>query len=193
MAFSDEDMATLDRVGLLGPFRAIRTNEIVGIAEDIERQLDSTVHLGTMNRHFDLAALRRLCDRLRVWESVSQLLGGKGLVLWRSNIFRGNPALPWHQDSYANLLVGADASVSMLVALTDNLCTNCMLYAPGSHKLTVLEKEQRYGIVAERKAGGNVRYCGVLQPKEYMHLRPRAGECVIFHSALLHASREGLI
>ena len=166
------------------------------VAEDVGRQLDRSVHLGTMNRHFDLAAIQALCDGLSVWEFVSQLLGGESLVLWRSNVFRGNPDLPWHEDSYASLLAGADASVSMsisvLVALTDNGCKNCMLYAPGSHKLSVSEKEHRYGIAAERKPGGNVRYCGALQRKDYVPLLPRAGECVIFHSALLHASR-GLV
>ena len=171
------------------------------VAEEIERQLDGSMRLGTMNRHFDLAAIQALCDRLQVWESLSQLLGGEGLVLWRSNVFRGNPALPWHEDGYAKLLASTDAdadadadksvstNISVLVALTDNVYKNCMLYAPGSHKLSVSEKERRYGIAAERKPGGNVRYRGVLQPEDYVHLLPRAGECVIFHSALLHASR----
>ena len=188
-ALSNDEIGTWTEAGLLGPFRAIATNDMGRIAEDVERQLDSAAHLGTMNRHFDLAAIRRLCDRLGFWELVSELLGGKGLVLWRSNVFRGNPALPWHEDSYANLMAGADANVSVLVALTDNLHTNCMLYAPGSHKLSVRQKEQRYGIVAERKSGGNVRYRGTLQPKDYRHLLPRAGECAIFHPALLHASK----
>ena len=86
-------------------------------------------------------------------------------------------------------MAGADANISVLVALTDNLRTNCMLYAPGSHKLSVLEKERRYGIVAERKPSGNIRYSGVLQSEDYAHLLPRAGECAIFHPALLHASK----
>ena len=189
LALSDDEIVAWTETGLLGPFRSIATNDMGRIAEDVERQLDSAAHLGTMNRHFDSAALRRICDRLRIWETVSQLLGGKGLVLWRSNVFRGNPALPWHEDSYANLMAGADANVSVLVALTDNLRANCMVYAPGSHRLSVLEKEQRYGIVAERKPGGNVRYRGALQPKDYVHLTPKAGECAIFHPALLHASK----
>ena len=189
VALSDDDIATYNDVGLVGPFRAIAASDMGRIAEGVERQLDGTAHLGTMNRHFDVAPLRQLCDRLRVWEFVSQLLGGKGLVLWRSNVFRGNPALPWHEDSHAGLMAGADASVSVLVALTDNLRANCMLYAPGSHKLSVVEKERQYNIVAERKPGGNVRYGGVLQPKDYRHLLPGAGECAIFHPALLHASR----
>ena len=189
VALSDDEIATWTELGLLGPFRAIETDDVIGIAEDVRRQLDATAHLGTMNRHFGLAPLRRLCDCLRVWESVSQLLGGKSLVLWRSNVFHGNPALPWHEDSHANLMEGEDASISVLVALTDNLHSNCMLYAPGSHKLSVCEKEQRYDIVAERKPGGNIRYRGVLKPRDYMHLLPRAGEAAIFHPALLHASR----
>ena len=162
------------------------------IAEDVESQLDGSTHLGTMNRHFDLAAIQELCVRLQVWESVSQLLGGESVVLWRSNIFRGHPTLPWHEDSYAGLLAGVDTSVSVgvsaSVALTDNVGENCMLYAPGSHKLSASEKERRYGITAERKPGGNVRYRGVLQQQDYVRLLPRAGECVVFHSALLHAS-----
>lgn len=187
------DMATWNEAGLLDTIRAIDTPHDMGrVARDLRRQLDRTAHLGTINRHFDLAPLRQLCDRLRVWKSVNQLLGDKGLVLWRSNVFRGIPALPWHEDSHAALMVGADPSVSVLVALTDNLRANCMVYAPGSHKLSVIEKEQRYNIVAERKRGGNVRYRGVLQPKDYTRLLPRAGECAIFHPALLHASLGGI-
>ena len=191
MAVLDGDMAIWNEAGLLGPFRPFETpaNDMAAMARDVQRQLDGTAHLGTMNRHFDLAPLREIFNRLRIWESVNQLLGGKGLVLWRSNVFRGNPALPWHEDSHAGLMVGTDASVSVMVALTDNPRANCMVYAPGSHKLSVVEKEQRYGIVAERKRGGNVRYRGVLQPKDYLHLLPKAGECAIFHPALLHASQ----
>ena len=52
----------------------------------------------------------------------------------------------------------------MLLAIEDSPPDNCTVFVPGSHTLTVPEKEARYGVSATRQAGGNVRYAGESRP-----------------------------
>ena len=42
--------------------------------------------------------------------------------------------------------------------IEDSPPDNCTVFVPGSHRLTVQEKEGRYGITALVKPGGNLRY-----------------------------------
>ena len=57
-----------------------------------------------------------------------------------------------------------------------------------SHTLTPDEKEDRYGIAATRQAGGNVRYAGGIGAEFREPLSLNAGEMILFHPGLLHAS-----
>ena len=62
------------------------------------------------------------------------------------------------------------------------------MFVPGSHTLTPDEKEDRYGIAATRQAGGNVRYAGGIGAEFREPLSLNAGEMILFHPGLLHAS-----
>ena len=66
----------------------------------------------------------------------------------------------------------------MLLALDDSPPDNCTVFVPGSHRLTVSEKEERYGITAEVKAVGNVRYAGNIAAAFREPCPLRAGEAV---------------
>ena len=59
---------------------------------------------------------------------------------------------------------------------------------PGSHRLTVQEKEGTYGITALMKPGGNLRCAGGIVAESREPRPLRAGEAVLFHPELLHAS-----
>ena len=76
----------------------------------------------------------------------------------------------------------------MLLAIEDSPPDNCTVVVPGSHGLTVPEKEARYGITATRQAGGNVRYAGDIAAGFREPQPLKAGEMVLFHPGLLHAS-----
>ena len=76
----------------------------------------------------------------------------------------------------------------MLLAIEDSPPDNCTVVVPGSHALTVPEKEAGYGITATRQAGGNVRYAGDIAAEVREPQPLKAGEMVLFHPGLLHAS-----
>ncbi|MCY4581910.1 MAG: phytanoyl-CoA dioxygenase family protein, partial [Chloroflexi bacterium] len=95
---------------------------------------------------------------------------------------------PWHEDRHARLFVREAFSLSILLALEDSPTDNCTVFVPGSHPLTVSEKEDYYGITAARLAGGNVRYAGEIAARFREPLPLQAGETVLFHPGLLHAS-----
>ena len=96
--------------------------------------------------------------------------------------------VPWHEDRHARLFAGEAFSLSMPLALEDSPPESCTLVVPGSHGLTPEEKEDRYGIDARRQAGGNVRYAGDVAAGFSEPQPLKAGEMVLFHPGLLHAS-----
>ena len=103
-------------------------------------------------------------------------------------MFPCNPRLPWHEDRHARLFASEAFSLSMLLAIEDSPPENCTVVVPGSHGLTVPEKEAKYGITTTRQAGGNVRYAGEIATR-FREPRPlKAGEMVLLHPGLLHAS-----
>ena len=176
-----------ERRGVLGPVEALSRPEAARIARDFREQHARSGVAATRNRHADLPVLAGLCASPDLWRPAHELLGD-ALLLWRTNMFLGNPRLPWHEDRHARLFTGGTFSLSMLLALEDSPPENCTVVVPGSHGLTVAEKEARYGITAIRQAGGNVRYAGEVAAGFREPQPLGAGEMVLFHPGLLHAS-----
>ena len=187
MSNSRVDPSAFWRDGFLGPFQTLDAGRMVPIREDFFRKF-SPLNGDAMNRHFDVPAIMDLCNQADFLDHMQAILRAEGLILWRTNIFSGNPKLRWHEDHHENLFEGPDISLSCLVAITDGDARNCTLLAPGSHRLSIQEKEAKFGIQAERMAGGNLRYEGLLPPAEFVRMPLKAGQCIIFHPALLHAS-----
>ena len=176
-----------DRRGLLGPVEVLTRSEAARIAREFREQHARSGIAATRNRHVDLPVLAELCANPDIWQPAHDLLGDE-LLLWRTNLFLGNPRLPWHEDRHAKLFDREAFSLSMLLAIEDSPPDNCTVFVPGSHRLTVPEKEDRYGVSATHQAGGNVRYAGDI-PAEIREPQPlEAGEMVLFHPGLLHAS-----
>ena len=177
-----------ERRGLIGPVEVLTRHEATTrIAREFNEQYARSGIAATRNRHIDLPVLAELCANPNVWEPAHGLLGDD-LLLWRTNLFLGNPRLPWHEDRHARLFVREAFSLSMLLAIEDSPPDNCTVVVPGSHGLTVPEKEARYGITATRQGGGNVRYAGDIAAGFREPQPLKAGEMVLFHPGLLHAS-----
>ena len=79
-------------------------------------------------------------------------------------------------------------AISMVLAIEDNPTDNCAVFAPGSHRLTLAEKERRFGIEAEPQASDNVRYSGQIAPEFFEPMFLHAGQAMLFHPWVLHAS-----
>lgn len=171
--------------GYITPVCAMPPEEMACHVDYFEREFESGgAH--TMNRHCDLPAIGEICRKVNIWGRLATLLG-PDIVLWRTNLFLGNPNLEWHEDQHARLL-GGGFGISALLAMTDGNSGNCTLLAPGSHRLTPEQKERRYGINADTQAGGNIRYTGRVAETDFIRMPMKAGQCLIFHPELLHAS-----
>ena len=187
MSTSRVDPSAFWRDGFLGPFQTLDAERMAPIREEFFKKFLPSDG-DAMNRHFDVPAIMDLCTQADFLGHIQAILRAEGLILWRTNIFSGNPKLRWHEDRHENLLEGPDISLSCLVAITDGDARNCTLLAPGSHGLSVQEKEAKFGIQAEGMAGGNIRYEGLIPQTEFVRMPLKAGQCIIFHPALLHSS-----
>ena len=139
------------------------------------------------NRHVDLPILAELCEHPKMWQPSHEILGDR-LLLWRTAMFLGNPDLPWHEDRHTALFDREAFSLSVMLALMDSPCDNCTVFVPGSHRLTTREKERRFGMEARPQPSGNVRYAGQVPARSCEFLSLQAGEMIVFHPELLHAS-----
>ena len=141
----------------------------------------------TRNRHIDLPVLDALSADADFWRPIHDVLG-RELLLWRTNMFLADPRLPWHEDRHSEAFEGDALSFSTLLALDDLPSQSCTVFVPGSHRLSVAEKERKFGISATYRESGNVRYAGQVAERFRAPLPLEAGEAVLFHPHLLHAS-----
>ena len=176
-----------ERRGLVGPVRVMHRRDAAGIGRDFREQHQRSGLPSTRNRHVDLPVLAALCGDPRIWRPAHEVLGDR-LLLWRTNMFLGNPDLPWHEDRHAGLFVREAFTLSVMLAIEDSPPDNCTVFAPGSHRLAIREKERRFGIEARPQAFGNVRYAGQVAAESCEFVSLEAGEMIVFHPELLHAS-----
>ena len=141
----------------------------------------------TRNRHIDLPVLDALSADAAFWRPNHDVLG-RELLLWRTNMFLWDPRLPWHEDRHSEAFEGDAPSFSTLLAMDDLPSQSCTVFVPGSHRLSVAEKEREYGISATYRESGNIRYAGQVAERFRAPLPLKAGEAVLFHPHLLHAS-----
>lgn len=204
-SLSRADVDEFHERGYLGPFAAYQPAQMVelsGILEQLISQLPegldsaaTSLHY-VRNRHLDLPIVARICRHPAIVERLAALLG-PDLLLWRSNFFiqSGAPGqgLPWHQDRYLTLLAEPRTNVSAQLAITPASRDNCMVFLPGTHRLSREELCANYGLEfqegSEGGAYGTPRFHPVDHrrlPLERIVMKP--GEVVIFDESLLHAS-----
>lgn len=176
-----------ERRGLVGPVRVMQRCDAAAIGRCFRAQHQRSGLASARNRHVDLPVLATVCEDPRIWRLAHEILGDR-LLLWRTNMFLGNPELPWHEDRYAGLFVREAFTLSAMLALEDSPPDNCTVFALGSHRLSIAEKERSFGIEARPQAFGNVRYAGQVAPESCELVPLEAGEMIVFHPALLHAS-----
>lgn len=176
-----------EEYGYLKPTNIASKSEMEEVSKSLRNELKSSKHNSMMNRHHDLPVLSQLICNNKIWDLIEEYLG-PNLILWRSALFLGNPALHWHEDRHADLAQGEANNLSLMIALEDTHEDNCTLFVPGSHSLTIAEKEKKYSLRAEVNEAGNVRYEGQIPSKFYKPITMKAGQCILFHPKLLHAS-----
>ena len=176
-----------ERRGIVGPLRVLPRSHAARIGRHFREQYARSCIASTLNRHVDLPVLAELCANANIWPPAHDILGDE-LLLWRTRAFLGIPTLLWHEDRHARLFVNDAFSLSMLLAIDASPPDNCTVFIPGSHKLTIAEKEDRYGVTATDRASGNVAYEGRIAGEFREPVPLRAGEMILFHPELLHAS-----
>ena len=181
------DLYHWKRWGLLGPLPLLGENEVARIKGAIQAQRSRSGVSSTRDRHIDLPVLDTLCADADFRRPIHDVLG-RELLLWRTNMFLADPRLPWHEDRHSEAFEGDALSFSTLLAMDDLPAQTCTVFVPGSHRLTVPEKERRYGISADYRQSGNIRYAGRVAERLCAPLPLKAGEAVLFHPHLLHAS-----
>ena len=176
-----------ERRGLIGPIKVLTRDATARISAEFRDQYARSDISDKRNRHADLPVLAALCANPDIWWPAHEILGDE-LLLWRTAMFLDNPSLAWHEDHHARLFARDAFSISMLLAIEDSPTDNCTVFVPGSHRMAIPEKERRFGITAEIRAGGNVVYAGEV-PAEFQEPRPLGrGEVILFHPRLVHAS-----
>jgi chlorinating enzyme len=189
--------------GYLGPFAVYEPGEMAEIRRLLEQELfsdglgsaRSPVHQ-VRNRHLDLPLVSRICRHPALVERVAALLG-PDLLLWRTNFFiqSGMPGkgLPWHQDRYLTQLAEPRTNLSAQFAITASSPENCMVFLPGTHRLSREELCAQYAL--EFEEGTDDGGYGTPQfhpldhrPRPLERIVMKPGEFVIFHQALLHKS-----
>ena len=125
-----------ERRGLVGPVEVLTRSEANRIGRDFREQCARSGVAATRNRHVDLPVLAELCANPNVWQPAHALLGDE-LLLWRTNMFLGNPRLPWHEDRHARLFVREAFSLSMLLAIEDSPGAGVPSSAPPACRETI--------------------------------------------------------
>src|SRR4051794_12681521 len=119
-------------------------------------------------------------------EISAHVLGETTPVTCFRAMFMNKPAhkgtfLPWHQDRWTSL--DRDPLITLWTALDPATKENgCVQMIPGSHKLGVINPAHDSGFLTKQQAAE------ICQPERVVHLEVEAGEAVLMHNWLLHAS-----
>jgi len=212
--FTDRQLADFHATGVVRLGRVIDDGEVAGLRQRIDdimlgkqafagmMQLDSdSGHYGDMPAQtaghkgatlnyrkiegleadpLFLAYLRKPLIR-----SLATRILGPEVSIFRS-MFMNKPAgkgtiLPWHQDGGTGWNLTGDPLVTIWLALDPATRDNgCVQVIPGSHRLGLLS-ERGHTITAEQEA----EHC---RPERHELLELQAGEAVLVHNWVLHAS-----
>lgn len=175
--------------GYLGPFPLLSRDEACAlerlILNGFNRNQFSVLKTGR-NRHLDWKPIAAVCRIDTLIKSLETLLG-PNLLLWRTQLFYQGPerALPWHRDTYTNLLEGPQSNLSLHIAITPAAESNCVALIPGSHRdhgTRVFGLEVNPGAAAY----GNTRFVQTGAPPPEHKMILKRGEFFIFHPMMIH-------
>lgn len=133
----------------------------------------------------------------RIINAVNKLMYGTWPVChFHSKLMQKEPkvggAWEWHQDYgywYKNEFLFPDEMISVMVAITEATKENgCLQVIAGSHKMGRVE----HGLVGEQ-TGASQRYVDLaLKTMELVYVELKPGDCLFFHSNILHRSEANL-
>lgn len=128
---------------------------------------------------------------------VDKLLDGTSPVChFHSKLMQKEPkvggAWEWHQDYgywYKNEFLFPDQMISVMIAITEATKENgCLQVIKGSHKMGRVE----HGFAGEQ-VGASQRYVDLaLETMELVYVELKPGDCLLFHSNILHRSAANL-
>ena len=133
----------------------------------------------------------------RMVNSVDLLLDGKAPVChFHSKLMMKEPrvggAWEWHQDYgywYRNEFLFPDQMISVMVAITEATKENgCLQVIKGSHKIGRVE----HGKVGEQAGASQNFVDHALNTMELVYVELQPGDCLFFHSNILHRSEANL-
>jgi ectoine hydroxylase-related dioxygenase (phytanoyl-CoA dioxygenase family) len=193
---SGDLVAQYHRLGYVGPIKAFEPEEMEGVAEAVRQEVHSHNYnlASKRNRHLDWSAIALLAMVPAIIRCAKQVLENDELVLWRTNIFIGQPGrgARWHQDQYRTLLADPLHHVSMHLAISAATPDNCVMLVPGSHKLTkeTLPKAGFHYIEGTDAGayGAPAYWRDPSVSAEIVKMTLRPGEFFIFHPSTLHGS-----
>lgn len=119
-------------------------------------------------------------------EICQKVLGSATDVAAYRAMFMNKPSrkgtfLPWHQDRWTALNI--DPLITTWTALDPATIANgCVQVIPGSHKLGLVNPSHGSGFLTQDQVN---QHC---TPDKVVYLELQAGECVLLHNWLLHAS-----
>lgn len=173
------DAGELERSGLVALMKSLRARAAEGEAE----------WMWGRNRHLDVPAVARACRNTCVVNRVQEILG-PDLVLWRSQIFAFSTrdmGMGWHRDEYETCLdVSSGGShCSVQIALVTSTRVNRLAIVPRSHTWDAGTLRAKGCTPAS-----NVLYreWNIPPDAEVRAVPMKAGEIIVFHPGLLHAS-----
>jgi predicted dehydrogenase len=182
-ALSDEQRAFFEKHGYTGPFRC----------ESPYWRWIALPHGERLNLHLEDPVVHAVCAHPSVVERAAQLLGSRGLSLFKTRIWSKSPgsesAVPWHQDvGPRNGGVRADGSpvptlTAWLALDPASRESGAVRVVPGSHQR--LFGEWRRNLTADLEGMGALAGLD-LAGASFLEARP--GEFWLFHSWLLHGS-----
>lgn len=184
----EEDLRFFEESGYLGPFRcdAPEWKHIMVPAKS-----------DRLNLHLQDPELFRLCSHPCIIERVDQALGGGGVSLMKTRIWRKPPnsdsKIPWHQD--AGLHNGGfrpDGSAAPSVTVWFSLDgasseKGAVKVIPGSHHSLIGNVAK--GLYSDLEVKG---YLEGVDLNAAVELPAEAGEFYLFHSWILHGSESNV-
>ena len=188
-SLNESEVQKFHEQGFLGPFRAIDSESIESIRDQIEADVFGAdgpcPGKREQSRHMDCQIVRDIVSSPEIVDRMASLYG-PDLVLWATYFFNkypGGKEIPWHQDlNYWPLepIVNISAWIAIDDATIENACVRMI---PGSHKAVVphieAPAEMEFGEMADP---------AYFDKEKAVPMELQAGEFFIFNEKTLHWS-----
>ncbi len=190
---SREDVDRFVAEGYLGPYAALRPEEMTAIRAAIETQVLTSdgpnPRSRGQSRHMDSAIVYDLATHRAIIERIACLLG-PDLVAWATNFWLkppGGAEIPWHQD-IAFWPLEPPVNVSAWIAIDEVTVENsCVQVIPGSHRRSIPHIPVEAGMAFQNMADPQF-----FDAEQAVNMELQPGEFFLFSERLLHRSSKNV-